>query len=141
MGKRTCLSDVSVRCSMNSSWIILVFMIAGAASGLAQGREVQGQVLDEQHQPVPGANVLIMGTANGTVTDSDGKFKISLPGGTSELLFAFIGFKQLVQPVTIDKQFAHVLEVTLVSKEIEGRKRISLCKFIPEQTAETRPPK
>ncbi len=45
----------------------------------AQELEVQGRVLDEASKPIADANVIIKGTPNGVVTDSDGNFKINIP--------------------------------------------------------------
>lgn len=48
----------------------------------AQEREVSGTVIDEDGLPLPGVNVIQKNTDNGTVTDFDGKFNISI--STSE---------------------------------------------------------
>ena len=35
---------------------------------------ISGTVLDDSGLPIPGANVIVVGTSSGTVTDFDGKF-------------------------------------------------------------------
>lgn len=52
---------------------------------------VKGNVKDETGAPIPGANVLIKGTTNGTVTDSNGNYVIAVPSNESILIFSFIG--------------------------------------------------
>jgi TonB-dependent starch-binding outer membrane protein SusC len=52
---------------------------------------VTGTVKDDQGQPLPGVNVLHKGTTNGTTTDADGRYSISVPADAS-LIFSFIGY-------------------------------------------------
>jgi len=48
--------------------------------------QVSGVVVDAQGQPIPGASVIVKGTATGTMTGTDGKFTISVrPGTTLEI--------------------------------------------------------
>ncbi len=54
--------------------------------------EVSGQVTDEDGSPLPGANVLEKGTTNGTTTDVNGNFNLSVMGSSSVLVFSFIGY-------------------------------------------------
>lgn len=54
--------------------------------------QVSGTVTDENGDPLPGANVLEQGTTNGTTTDIDGKFSLSVMGENSVLIFSFIGY-------------------------------------------------
>lgn len=53
--------------------------------------KVSGTVIDESGLPLPGAGVVESGTSNGTVTDVDGKFAISVKPGAS-LEISYIGY-------------------------------------------------
>lgn len=54
---------------------------------------VTGTVLDgSNNDPLPGVNIIIKGTANGTTTDNEGKFSLSTPDGGATLVFSFIGY-------------------------------------------------
>ncbi|AOW10785.1 SusC/RagA family TonB-linked outer membrane protein [Flavobacterium gilvum] len=53
---------------------------------------VSGRVLDQKGLPLPGANVLEKGTKNGTQTDFDGKFSISVENKNATLEISFLGF-------------------------------------------------
>ena len=53
--------------------------------------KVTGRVTDDTNQPLPGVNVVVSGTTNGTITDFDGNYSFSAPQG-SELTFSFIGY-------------------------------------------------
>ena len=41
--------------------------------------QLTGTILDGMGEPVIGANVLVKGTTNGTITDMDGKFELEVP--------------------------------------------------------------
>lgn len=55
---------------------------------------LKGLVVDEKGQPLPGATVILKGTALGVVTDTAGIFKIALPDGDKHVLVvSFVGMK------------------------------------------------
>jgi TonB-linked SusC/RagA family outer membrane protein len=56
-------------------------------------RQINGVVKDEHGQSLPGVNVWIEGTTTGVSTGQDGQFTITLPAGTSVLVFSFIGME------------------------------------------------
>lgn len=65
-------------------------------SALAQ-RTVTGKVTDaENGEPLIGATVSVVGTTRGGVTDIDGKFSVSVPDGSTQLRFAYTGYKEEV---------------------------------------------
>jgi len=66
----------------------------------AQERTVTGKVTAASDGAgVPGVNVVIKGTTQGTVTDADGSFKITVPSNSSVLVFSFIGLE--TQEITV----------------------------------------
>src|SRR5688572_21163733 len=76
--------------------LALLLMIISV--GLAQERVVTGTVTDDQGLGMPGVNVLVKGTPQGTVTDAEGSFSISAPADAT-LVFTFVGFKTAEMPV------------------------------------------
>lgn len=53
---------------------------------------LKGKVTDEKGLPVPGVNVLIKGTSNGTVTAPDGSFTLTAQQNAGTLVVSFIGY-------------------------------------------------
>lgn len=54
---------------------------------------IAGRVLDENNEPLPGANVVIKGTSNGTITNLKGEFEIDIDSMlNSTLTIAFVGY-------------------------------------------------
>ena len=61
-------------------------------------QNVSGLVLDASGLPLPGVNVIVKGTTNGTQTDFDGKYSLQLNGG-NELVYSFIGMNSETLPI------------------------------------------
>jgi TonB-linked SusC/RagA family outer membrane protein len=81
-----------------------------AGSIFAQGKIISGQVLDsETNDPIIGAAVVVVGATVGTVTDTDGKFTITLPEGTTKLKISLMGYEE---EVVIAKNGMTVLMLT-----------------------------
>lgn len=74
--------------------LIITIAVVGICSSLsAQDRVVTGKVTDsEDSSPLPGVNVLLEGTTNGTITDSNGNYSLTISDGNT-LVFSFIGFE------------------------------------------------
>jgi iron complex outermembrane receptor protein len=89
--------------------------------GLVQAQSVSGTVSDA-NGPLPGANVLVKGTTNGTQTDFDGNYTLSGVPADAVLVFSYIGFKTLEVPaggrssvnVTLEEDAQALEEVVLV---------------------------
>ncbi|QNE38635.1 TonB-dependent receptor [Hymenobacter sp. NBH84] len=52
---------------------------------------VTGRVVDEKGTGLPGVNVVVKGTTNGTQTDADGRYTLTVPDGAT-LVFSFVGY-------------------------------------------------
>lgn len=65
-----------------------------------QNRVVSGKVLDIQEQPIVGATVLVAGSKTAAVTDSQGKFSITIPQGKSTLIVRFMGYLSKTEPIS-----------------------------------------
>ena len=61
--------------------------------------EITGNVTDSKGIPLGGVNVLEKGTQNGTLTDFDGNFSITVNSTASVLLFSYVGMKSVEQSV------------------------------------------
>jgi TonB-dependent starch-binding outer membrane protein SusC len=53
---------------------------------------ISGQVTGEDGGGLPGVNVIVKGTTQGTITDVDGKYSIDVPSRESILVFSFVGY-------------------------------------------------
>lgn len=87
---------------MQKLFMFLMVFIATISSAMAQ-KTVTGTVTAD-NAPLPGATVVVKGTAVGTVTNADGAYTLQVPGNANTLVFSFIGMK--VQEVEIGNQSA-----------------------------------
>jgi hypothetical protein len=69
--------------------------LAGRVSGVRIGNAVQGRIVDDAGDPVPGVSVIIKGTTVGTSTDVNGEYSIALTGDAQTLVYSFIGYKTI----------------------------------------------
>lgn len=67
-----------------------------------QDRKVSGVVLDQDGNPLPGANILVKGTSIGAQTDFDGNFTVKVPEESNILVVSYVGFKS--EEVNVENQ-------------------------------------
>jgi len=72
---------------------------------------VSGKVVDAKGASLPGVSILVKGTQEGTVTDQNGNYKITVADGNAILEFKFIGF--LSQEVAV--VYRPIINITMVS--------------------------
>jgi len=76
-------------------------------------QKITGTVIDDSGTPLPGASVKIKGTINGTITDVNGNYKLTVTNiGKPILVFTFIGYEQVEIPL----QNKTVINATLANK-------------------------
>ena len=71
--------------------IVLYKQATPEVEAVKQQKSINGIVADEQGEPIIGASVLEKGTTNGTITDLDGRFTLSIGKGT-ELIVSYVGY-------------------------------------------------
>jgi TonB-linked SusC/RagA family outer membrane protein len=94
--------------------LTLAMMLMLASVALAQERVVTGTVADETGTGMPGVNVLVKGTPQGTVTDAQGGFSISA-AAEATLVFTFVGYKTTEVAVGDRTSINVAMEVDLTS--------------------------
>ncbi len=77
---------------LSYSKYLTVLLMCGALSGFAQQKTVSGKVTSsDDGSAIPGVNIIERGTTNGSVTDSNGEFKINVSDNAT-LDFSFVGY-------------------------------------------------
>ena len=99
--------------------LLMLLLVSGTLGVFAQTRTITGVVRDAS-DVVIGASVIVKGNASvGTITDMDGKFTLSVPNSTKELVVSYIGYEN--QTVSIaGKNFVDVtlLESSIMMEEV-----------------------
>jgi TonB-linked SusC/RagA family outer membrane protein len=95
----------------------------GATSYLygQSNQTVTGQVLDAQSmKPLPGVNILVVGTSTGAVTDAKGHYAVSVSSLQDTLRFSFIGYKTK----TISINGKTMINVNMAPKIFSGKQLV-----------------
>ena len=68
-------------------------------NAVRQGIAITGKVADAEGFPMPGVNIVIKGTKRGVVSNSDGRFFITVPDKDAILVFSFLGYATYEQTI------------------------------------------
>lgn len=82
--------------------LLLALLFFTAIAGALAQQVVKGKITDDMGAPIPGASIVVKGTANGTTTDNDGNFSFTLPPNTKYLLVSAVGYGE--RQITIGKE-------------------------------------
>ena len=90
--------------------LMLLLFVAGMSNFALAQRTVTGTVTDADNgEPLIGANVLVVGTSTGAVTDIDGTYSIRVPEGDQRLEYTYTGYATQ----TIEVGASNVIDVTM----------------------------
>ncbi len=92
-------NGTEVKYSINDRHIML-FLDGAEKSSSQQQKTVSGKVSDSSGASLPGASVVIKGTPNGTITDTNGNYTLSNVSFDATLQFSFVGMKTIEIKVT-----------------------------------------
>jgi len=95
------------------SAMMLLIVLSGGL--YAQERTITGKVTDAADgSGLPGVNIAVAGTSQGTITDMDGNFSITVPDDNASLSFSFIGYT--AQTVAVGSQTT--IDIALKSSDV-----------------------
>ena len=111
------------------TWMLTLFIALVLQFSYAQEKTITGVVSDQDGLPLPGANVTVKGTTNGTQTDFDGYYSIDVSVG-KVVVYSFIGQKtvektvssQNVLNITLEQDAQALDEVIVTALGIEKKK-------------------
>lgn len=96
--------------------VILIVMFTSAFESYAQNHTVKGKIGgSDSDEPLPGVTILESGTTNGTITDFDGNYEITLSSPTATLQISFIGYDTQTIPVENRTTIDVTLKVSSIS--------------------------
>ncbi|REA61537.1 TonB-dependent receptor [Dyadobacter luteus] len=115
---------------MKNYFLLLLLFISTAT--LAQQRIITGRVTaSENGEPLPGVNITIKNTRQGTITDGDGKFTLTVVKGET-LIFSFIGFLAKEVPIHASNEYNVALQTsthTLGEVQVVGSRNANRTKL------------
>jgi len=101
----------SIRCLLLFVFALaILFTNSNVFAQTTSGITVKGKVTDVEGVGLPGLTVAVKGTGQGTITNADGNYSISVEDENATLVFSFVGFA--TQEIAIDGR--SVIDVTMV---------------------------
>ncbi len=103
--------------------LVLIALLVGAASvQAAASGKIAGRIVDELGDPLPGVNVVIVGTTTGSTTDLDGYYAIlNVSPGTVAVRASFVGYTSVVvEDVRVQINRTTDLDFTLREEVVQG---------------------
>lgn len=103
--------------------VILLVLLGVLTSGSAWSARLEGIVKDEQGQPLPYINIIVLNHQLGSTTNEEGYYFLDLPYGTYDIQAFYMGYQTQTQKIELD-QSIHELNFTMKTttvklKEIE----------------------
>jgi TonB-linked SusC/RagA family outer membrane protein len=90
--------------------LIFAFLWIFSFNAVAQNITIKGNVQDEKGEPIIGATIMVKGTTQGTVSDTDGNFTLTNVSSDAILQISYIGYTTLEIPVAGKTTFKVVLQ-------------------------------
>lgn len=98
---------------IENSMIIIKEIVRGEQKN---ARVIKGLITDENKNPLPGVTVLIKGTTIGVVTDTAGRYTLTLPEQKEvTLVFSFVGMENVEMKVTPERDVYNVIHARIAN--------------------------
>lgn len=100
--------------------LVVIFMSTGYSWGQNRDisdRTITGRITDERGEGMPGVNIQIKGTQQGTITDSDGRYRLNIANNDAVLIISFVGY--VTEEVAVGNRTALDVQMTVDQKALE----------------------
>lgn len=99
---------------MVAASMLMSFCMTGAV--FAQKAVIKGNVVDENGEPIIGANILVKGSTNGTITDINGNYSLEVENAKGAVLqISYIGYNSVEEAVKGRNAVSFKLEPSVVN--------------------------
>ncbi len=138
----TLFSGTDVDYKVDGRQIVLSRKSESSAFDMQQQKTVSGRVTDSSGSSLPGVSVVVKGTTNGTITDTDGNYSLSNIPENSTLQFSFVGMKlqeilvkgKTTISITLEEETIGIEEVVAIGYGVQ--KKVSSTSPISQMKGE-----
>ncbi|MCX6134888.1 MAG: TonB-dependent receptor [Ignavibacteriales bacterium] len=134
----TLLRPLGLMSSVSRVMLGLLLLCSVSSSAFGQGYgTITGRIYDgADGTALPGANVLVKGTAKGAATNNDGKFRINqIAQGKITLVVRYLGYETAEREVIVKADQTEDLEVALKSTVIQQNEVVVTAQMKGQQAA------
>ncbi len=94
--------------------LTIILMLSGL--GIFAQTKISGTVTSKENgETIPGANVVVKGTTQGTITGMDGRYELAINDKNAVLECSFIGFQTVELPLNGSTELNFVLEASVIA--------------------------
>ena len=111
------MKTYSTTCHRLIGMMMTLFLLLSGQALLAQAVQVKGVVKDQTGESIVGVTVVEKGTVNGTITDLDGNFLLTVSNRNANILISYIGYT--TQDLQLDGQTFITVVMKQDDKELE----------------------
>ncbi len=115
---------------LKNAILFIALNLCFIASIGAQAKVISGKITDSKNEAVIGATIAEKGTNNGTVSDIDGRFKLSVNNPNATVVVSFIGFRtmeipadQMSETIILSEDAIGLNEMTVTALGIRREKK------------------
>ena len=100
--------------------LLFAMSLLAATSTTAQEVTIKGRILSEEGETVEYAAIGIPGTKNGTLSDSDGRFELTLPQECNDtIVVTHVSYDDVKIPATLYRNSGEAFIVTMQPRELQ----------------------
>lgn len=99
-------------------FVCLLTVLAGVSLSVSAQTLLTGRVTDQKNRALPGANVFLRGTYDGTNTDSSGRFRFTTVRDTATLVVSYIGYEPFTKKITVSPATPLTVRLVEVANEL-----------------------
>jgi TonB-linked SusC/RagA family outer membrane protein len=98
-----------------------LLLLSFTFTAYGQNKTVSGTVTDASTgQTLPGVNILVKGTTQGTATDAEGKYSLNVPSLQDTLVFSYIGYEKQTIPIN----GRETINIKMTSSVVSGQQLV-----------------
>ena len=111
---------------VNRFLLLIIFLVVLPRIGYSQNGTIRGTIIEESSgEPVYGVTVLVVGTSNGTTTDFDGKFDLSLSEGEYDLRITYVSYRPIViEDIEVESDEVTIIDNIRLEKTVEEMEEV-----------------
>ncbi len=95
---------------------LITVLAFSLVSTLVSAQTIQGNLTDAKGEPIAYANVQLLNTNKGTMTNKDGNYRLNCKAGNYQISYSFLGYATIVKSITLSQNEVKTIDIILKEK-------------------------